>query len=167
MRRTRRADAVAQTEFRGAFEQDGAPVDGLALRRGPGADARGQRSAGEISVRLFGTDLLHPPLDAHHALELYPVELQRGKGVRRQLTALAAVIVGVPDNAARIDVFDQHHAGGGAAVFAHGGQGHGIGLGHLRVHGLLQPVLELFERIGLGVGLVQFGPAVVFAQIGK
>ena len=139
----------------------------MALRAGPGPNARVQRTAVEIRIAFFLADFVHAALDAHHALELHPMELQRGKRVARQLLALAAVVVGEPDQAAFIKSFDQHHAGAGAQLRGHRGQGHGVGLGHLGLQGLVEPQLELLQRLGQRLRLQQFGLLVAFAHVGQ
>ena len=93
----------------------------------------------EVGVALGIADFLHPALNAHHALQLDPMELQGGKRVARELLAFAALVVGEPHDAARVVAFDQHHPCAGAQVPAHGGQGHGIGFGQLGLNGFVEP----------------------------
>ena len=121
----------------------------------------------EVGIAFFGADALDHALNTHHALQLDPMELQGGKRVASQLVALAAGIVGVPNNAARIQALDQHHARGGTQIAAHGGQRHGIGFGHFGVDGLFQPLVKLLQGVGLGGVLIEFGTFVAFAEVGN
>ena len=103
----------------------------------------------EVSVAFLFTDFAHTALDTHHSLELYPVKLQRSKGVTRQLLTFAAVVIGVPNQSVVVIAFDEHHAGARAHIAADGGQGHGVGLRHLCLQGFMQPLLELPHRMVL------------------
>ena len=85
------------------------------------------------------------------------MKLQRRKGVARQLAALAAFVVGVPDDAALVIPFDEHHAGAGPQVTAHGGHRHGVGFGHLGADGFLEPLVKLLQRGRVRGVFVEFG----------
>ena len=145
VRRARRHQHELRAVLGGVGHQHAPARDHLALRAGPGADARIERAAGKVFVAFFVTDLFHKALDAHHTLQLHPVELQRHIGVAGNLAALAAVVIGKPDDAALVVALDQHHAGAGAQVAAHGGHGHGVGLGHFRGNGFFQPLVKLLQ----------------------
>src|SRR6478735_7960393 len=97
VRRPRRLEHVPGAVARCIREQRRARLDHLALRRGPGADARIERPRIEIGVGLGIAHLLDGALDADDALELDPVELQRSERMDRQLAALPALVVGEPD----------------------------------------------------------------------
>ena len=139
----------------------------LALRAGPGADARVERAGFVIGVALGVADLFHDAFNTHHPLELHPVELQGGVGVASQLLALAALVVGEPDDALRVTALDEHDARARAQVTAHGGQRHGVGFGQLCADGFAQPLVELLQRVGVRGVFVQLGALVAFAQVGE
>ena len=84
----------------------------------------------KVSIAFCVADFFHAALYAHHTLEFNPVKLQSCKRIACQLLAFAAVVVGVPNNAALVVAFDQNHTRAGAHVAGHSGHGHGIGLGH-------------------------------------
>jgi hypothetical protein len=63
------------------------------------------------------------------------MKLQRCKRIARQLLTFAAVVIGVPNNAARVVAFDEYHAGAGAQVARHRGQSHGVGLRNFGLDG--------------------------------
>ena len=151
----------------GGIGHQSAPAwDHLALRAGPGADARVQRPAGIVGIAFLGRYLVDPAFDAHHPLKLDPVKLQRGVGVAGQRLALAAVVIGVPDDAALIQALDQHHPGRWSHLGIDRSQGHRVGLGQLARDGFMQPPLELLQRIGMGGVFVELGALVAFAQVG-
>ena len=150
----------------GVGHQHTAAADDLALGAGPGTDAGVERAAFEIGVTFLGAHTLDHAFNPHHPFQLDPVELQGRIGVACQLLALATVVVGVPDDAAFIEPFDQHDAGARPQVAAHGGQGHGIGFGQLACNGFTQPLLKLLQGLGVGGVLVQLGTFVTFAQLG-
>ena len=95
------------------------------------------------------------------------MELQRRKGVARQLLTFAAVVVGEPHNAARVITLDKHHARAGTQVAADGGQGHGIGLGHFGVNGFFEPLVKLLHGVSCRGRLVELGAFVAFAKVGN
>ena len=164
MRRPRWVQGVQGGGLGRASEQHRAGRNDLALRRSPGAQSRVQRARRVVVVRLLRAGLLHRAFDAHHPFQLNPVKLQRGDGQVGQLLTLAAVVVGVPDQASCIDTFDEHDAGRRPAIAAHGGQGHGVGLGQLRAQGLFKPALKLQQRIGRRLVFVQLVSFVALAQ---
>lgn len=136
----------------------------LALWRGPSANARIQRAAGEVGIAFFSAYGFNAPFDANHALQLGPEKLQGSKRVARQFTALAAAVVAVPDDAARIKTLEQHHARTGAHVAAHGAQGHGVGLGHFGLQSFVKPACELLQGISVRGGFIQLGAFVTATQ---
>ena len=159
-----------QHELRGVFgcvgHQGATAIDDLTLWAGPSADAAVEGAAGKVSVALGVADFFDHAFDANHAFEFDPMELQRGKWVAAQLQAFAAAVVGVPNDAALVQAFDQHDARAWAQVAAHRGQGHGVGLGQLAIDGLLQPLRKLLAWVGVRSRLVEFGFFVAFAQVG-
>ena len=119
----------------------------------------------KVSIAFFSTHALHTPLDTYDTLQLYPVKLQRSKRIAGKFLAFAAVVVRVPDNPALVIPFDQHHPGAGAQIAAHRGHRHGIGLIHLGVDSLLQPLIKLLKRVAAGSFLIQLRALIAFAQI--
>src|SRR3990167_4618021 len=132
------------------------------------AQAPMRESSGRLAKysSLSSSDLFHHALDAHHTFQLYPVELQGCVGVTSNLAALAAVVVGKPDDAALVIALDQHDAGAGAQVAAHGGQGHGVGLGHFGTDGFFEPLVKLLQGGGVRGVFVEFGALVALAKVG-
>src|SRR6185369_14406085 len=110
VRRPRRLEQVPGAIARGVGKQRRARFDHLALRRGPGTDARIERPRIEVGVGLRIAHLLDRALDADDALELDPVELERGERMDRELAALPALVVGEPDDAALIEPLDEDDA---------------------------------------------------------
>ncbi len=164
--RTRWGERKPRRVLGGIGHQHRAPCNHLALRAGPGAQARIERTAGIVGIALFGRDFFDPSFNAHHALEFDPVKLQRRVGVAGQILALAAVVIGVPDDAVLIEAFDQHHPGRGSEAGVDRGQSHRVGFGQLGGDGLLQPLAKLRQRVGMGGTFVEFGALIAFAQIG-
>src|SRR5258708_21339726 len=80
---------------------------------------------------LLAAPARHGPLDDDLPLHRHPREEQGGAGVGVELAALAALVIGVEDEAAAVTALEQHGAGGGPAVAAGGGPRHGVGLGGL------------------------------------
>ena len=166
VRRARRHQHELRAKLGGIGHQHAAARDHLALRAGPGANARIQRTAGKVFVAFGVAHFFDNALDAHHAFQLYPVELQRHIGVAGNLAALAAVVIGKPDDAALVKSLDQDHARAGAHVAAHGGHGHGVGLGHFRGNGFFQPLVKLLQGGCVRGVFVEFGALVALAKVG-
>ena len=93
------------------------------------------------------------------------MELDGGVGVARQLAALAAVVVGKPDNAALVIALDEHDARAGAHIAAHRGQRHGVGLRHFGADGFFQPLVKLLQGGGVRSVFVQLGTLVALAKV--
>src|SRR6185437_12701424 len=93
--------AMLAGEARPALLEPGAALDRLALRRGPGADARAERARVVVGGRLRAAHALDRPLDAHLALELLPEERDGGGGIGGEVAPLAALVVGEEHEAAR------------------------------------------------------------------
>ena len=117
----RRARHVAAVEFgsaslRRCFERL-ARVQRLRLLRRPCTELAAARARGEIGIGLGVVDDFHRALDPHlHALaHPRPVEQQRGLRIGLQFAALAAVEVGVEDEAAGIERLEQDGARRGPA----------------------------------------------------
>src|SRR5437762_1648572 len=94
--------------------QNGVPRSHGASR--PRADARRHRAAGKVRIRFRVAHLADEALDAHLPLELLPQERERCRGVRRELAALAALVVGVEDEALGIHALQEHDPSRGPAI---------------------------------------------------
>src|SRR5690606_13291193 len=118
------------------------------LFRGPGADLALARPARKVGVGLWRRDRRHRALDADLAAQRLPVEQQRSQWMRQDLPALAALVVGEEDEAARVVALEQHHARRRHAVLADRGQRHGFRIVRLLAPGLPEPFLEQDQRVG-------------------
>src|SRR5690606_17631055 len=81
-------------EFRIALLK-GLAGDGSALRRDPCANARAQRAAVEILVRLLGRCLFDAAFDSHLPFKRLPEEQQARARMGGELLCLARLIIGV------------------------------------------------------------------------
>ena len=149
----------------GTGHQVGLAGEDLALVAGPGADAAGVGAGIEVGVGFGFGQLVDAAFDTHLALQFGPEEGEGDVGVQGDGTALAALIVGEEDEALVVDFLQQHDAGVGVAVFVDGGDVHGGGFMDLGMHGGIQPGAELFQRLAGAVGLGQFLPTVVLADV--
>ena len=79
--------------------------------------------------------------------------MQRDRRVRvgGELLTFAAVEVGVEAEAASVDAAEQHHARRRSAVGRAGRDDHGVGLQLTVLPGVVEPTLELHERVGVEV----------------
>jgi hypothetical protein len=121
--------------------------DRARLVRGPGADLALPRPRREIGVGLRRRDGLHRSLDTDLAEQRLPVEAQRRPGMRREVPSLAALGIGVEDEAALVDALQQHDAGRRPAILADRRQRHRMRVARLGLPGLVQPRLELGEGL--------------------
>ena len=87
-------------------------------------------------------------------------------GCAASCVPLAALVVGVEDEAALVERLEQHDARRRAALRVDRGERHGRGLRHLRLERLGEPGVELLEGVGVDVGLVEALEGVVLAQVG-
>src|SRR6266480_1378712 len=158
--------AVAPTGFLHGSLQRGAVRHALALRRGPGREPGAQRPGRKVRVRLLGAQLLDAALDADLPLQVRPQDHQARGGARVQLAALAAAVVGVEDEAAALDAFQEHRPGGGRARFRYSSKRCRVGQRQARAQRVLEPMLELAQRIAVGVYLGEARPHVLLSQLG-
>ena len=93
----------------GRFERLAA-VERLALARRPGADLTLARARGEVGVGLAVGHGNGAAVDAHLARERRPVDAEDHLGPRGDLAGLLAAEVREEDEAALVDVLDQHDA---------------------------------------------------------
>ena len=96
--------------------------------RRPRADPAAARTRVEVGRRLLAHHALHAPRHAHLPLELRPPEHERRARIGVQLAALAAAVVRVEHEAARVHALEQHHARVGCAVGVGGREHHRVGL---------------------------------------
>ena len=68
-----------------------------------------------------------------------------------ELLTLAAVEVGVEAEATSVDAAEQHHARRRSTVGRAGGDDHGVGLQLTVLAGVVEPALELDERINVEI----------------
>src|SRR5690606_11251517 len=147
-RRARHLPAlVAPFELGDARLEHGALRQRARLLRCPGADLRKPRPGREIGVRLFRRDRARLSLDAHLAEQAFPVEAERGMGIRQQLLTLPALEVGIEDEAAALYSLQQHDPARRPPLGIDRRQRHGVGVGRLRFPRLVEPGLELRERL--------------------
>ncbi len=155
VRRARRVVAVAFADGLFPRFERRAAVDHGALVGRPCADARAERARREIAVAFFRTGFLDPAFDAHLAFELDPVEQQRGLRMHGEIVPLAAFVIGEKDEPALVDALDEHDPRRRPAVGADGRERHRVRLGQLGGERLLEPAIELGERVGGGIGFVE------------
>src|ERR1700733_14624239 len=129
--------------------------DGTALGRGERAELAAPRPAVRVGERFLTRGALDRALDSYLAPERLPVEEERGAGVGGQLPALAALVVRVEDEAGGVGVLEEHHPDRWRAVGRCGGERHRLGLRDAYLRRLLEPALELTQRIGIGALLAE------------
>src|SRR5258706_14489123 len=151
VRRARRMVAELALLFREQFLQNRAIGHPFALRRGPGREARAQRTGREVGVRFLGADFLDHALDPHLALQIRPEEHRAGGGAGLELASFAAEVVGIEDETAALDALEQDHARRGRAVGAYRGERHFVGQRQLRAQRVLEPALELADGVRVGL----------------
>src|SRR5205807_467176 len=145
--------AAGRLELGGARFEGGASFDDVALWRDGRADLGTARARPEVRLRLGLRYPLDRALDSHLAPERVPVEQERGARVLRQLSALPALVPGEEDEAALVELLQQHHPHRRAAVAGGRRDGHGFGSPDSGLPGLLEPERELAKRVGIEVGL--------------
>ncbi len=124
-----------------------------------------QGPALEISVTLLLADLLHLSLDPYHPLQLHPVKLKGSPRVPGQLQTLPAFVIRIPDDPPLVVALDQDRSGAGPVFLGDRRQGHRVGLGELCLDGLMQPLVELPERIAVRSLLIELRLLVALPQI--
>ena len=105
--------------------------------------------------------------DTDAALQGFPMEAQSRDRVDFQCHAFPAFAVGVEYKTAFIQMFQKNNSCRRHAIRIHRGQGHGIRFGQLGTQRLLQPALELPQRVGVRCRLVEFGSLIGLAQVFK
>ena len=119
--------------------------DGLALRRGPRAQLRVARAAREVLVRRRGVEALDRPAHPDLAVELAPVEDERGVARRVELRCLRRFVVGEEAKADGAEALQEDHPGVRPPVGVDGRKGHRVPERHLLRVG--PPGRELRDRI--------------------
>ena len=165
VRRPRRRIAVALARVFHRPLECSTVRNALALRRGPGGVASAERACDVIRVRVSSLDPRHRAVDAHLTLQVGPHEHQARRAARFELARLAALVIRIEDEAAALDAFQEHHPGAGCTIGAHGGERHRVGQRQPRAQGIVEPALELPQRIALGSSFREAGAHVFLAQI--
>src|SRR5690606_5816230 len=140
--------------------------DGGRLIRYPRAQTVPNRAAFVINLRLLAGNFPATAANADLPLQACPEESEGSLRVARQFPSLAAFVVGIEHEAPGVDRLEQHDARGRLAFAIHRGQSHCVGFHHARGERLLEPVVELLNRIRVQVPPSQPGKCVLSAQIG-
>src|SRR6185295_17799990 len=108
MRRPRNGPAeIARLQLRHLGHQMCPAGERPALLRGPGAELAAAVPAGEIGVRLLGAHRLGRAQNHDLLLELAPVEVEAHLGIAEDLPSLAALQVGVEDEAPLVEALEE------------------------------------------------------------
>ncbi|CAK7287774.1 hypothetical protein SGPA1_50740 [Streptomyces misionensis JCM 4497] len=149
---------VARRQLGVGRVQFGARGDHRGLGAGPGAQLGAVRAAAEVRGGLVAPGAPDRAGDDDLPGQRMPGEEQRGARVRRQIAALAGVVVGVEDEALGVELLHQDRARAGAPLGVRGGDDHGVGLVERAVQRrpgrVLEPACELVHGVG---GEVLFG----------
>ena len=141
--------------------------DHRTLRRRPRAQPTPARPLFEVFGRLPRSDTLHTPLDPHLPLERRPPEAERGARVDfLELAALSASVVREEDESALVRFLEQHHPATRHALRIGARECHRVRLWRLGLARLGEPTMELGERIGGDVTLIQLLAAVLLSKMG-
>ena len=138
---------ILRLQFRKFLFERGARRDHGALRRHRGAEPAAGGTGIEVLIGFSGTELRDAAGDADLPVERGPIQHQRGAWIFRQLAPFAAEIVGVEQEAAMVDAFEQHDARGGLAGGDGGGKRHGGGLFDAGGAGAVEPFLDFANGI--------------------
>src|SRR5215212_1819812 len=142
-----------------------APVfDGMALLGSPRPETASWRTTREVGVGLLAGEASGAALDPDLPLQLAPVEQQGARGVRRDLLRLASLVIGVEDEAPLVVALEKDGACRGLPVIGGGGEDHGVRFVEVRLDGVLEPLMELDNRVGVYIGLVQACAGVFLAE---
>ena len=158
-----RADAVAAPEVGqrdGAVGEFGfhplpllhqqlARADDFALGGAPGAELAAFGTREEVFEGLFARDFFGLAFDFDLPLQREPGEVHRDFAVARDFLRLAAVVVGVEDEAVAVEVFEQYRTLRRLAVSGDGGDDKAVRLGDFRG----ERVAKLMER-----GVIEIAP---------
>src|SRR5450631_1550779 len=124
----------------------------LALRGGPGPEARFDRAFGKVRIRFGSGDRVDASANAYLALELGPEEKQAGVRISRQFAAFFAGIVREEDETPGVELLAQDDAHARAARRIDRCQRHRVGIAPARLYGVLEPALE--QRVGIAAGVI-------------
>lgn len=125
-------------------------LDDGGLGAGPGADLGAADARVEVALALLGREPFDPTFHPDLPLEFAPPERQGGVRVRAEIGRLAAAgPVRVDDEAARVQLFEVHHPRRHPSARQAGrGEGGGFGQRHLVRLRVLEPGVELAQRVG-------------------
>ena len=147
--------------------EHGPAIDQFALRRCPCAEPGAARPTRKIRGRFTFGDFGGRALDANLPLELGPEEKQRGLAAHIEFATLAAFIVGEKYEAALGETLEQHNACRRTALGIGRCERHRVRLEHLGPDRLVEPRLELPERVWRDVTFVERLALVLGAEVGK
>src|SRR5437016_5350842 len=118
------------------------------------------RAALKILVGFLAREFADRAACARLSLQFRPIKRERRISVFGQFTPFAALVIRIKNEAALIRPFEQNNASGRSAGLAGGGQRHGSRLQHLRVDGLLKPLVELRDGVGTQISPAQTSQSV-------
>ena len=137
----------------------------LALRTCPRTQTALIRATLKIFVRQLLRQPFNTPFHAHLTLQLRPKKRHRRKWMSIQRTPLAAVIIRKENKTFRINFLQQHHTAVGSAASVDRRHIDRRRLVNLCAYRLVQPPLELLDRIVGAIAFRQFPFAVIFPNI--
>lgn len=123
--------------------------------RSPRANARAERTRGEVGVAFLGACLDDATVDAHLPFQLDPVEKQARVRIGGQFVAFAAFVIREEDEALFVHALDEQDPRGRTSVLVHRGERHRVWFGQFGVERLGEPFVELLDRVGIHVGHVE------------
>jgi len=156
--------APVSERVREALIEDGAVGEDAALRRRPRAELAAARPRGEVRRRLLGADARGAALHTDLAFELRPEEEEGAPRVEVELACLVALVVRVEGEAFAVEPLQEDDARRGGAGRIGGCEHHRVGFDDGRRDRLGEPPLELGERVGEDVPLLEGGMAVLAAE---
>src|SRR4051794_3495293 len=138
--------------------------DRLALRRGPRGDLAPARAGGEVGVALLGRQAADRAGRAHRAVLLEPAPRERRPAAAVEVARLRADVAREEAEAALVDPAQQHEAAARPAVLVHRRQRDRVRLVDALGGGVLEPVAELDERVGVEARDVEAARVVLVAE---
>src|SRR5688572_3951050 len=151
VRRARRLVPMLATRLFHRVFEDSPRGDGCALRRCPGGEPGAERARRIVGVGLRRGDFLHNAVDTHLPLEVGPEQHQAGLRALLELASFAAEVVGIKEESALLDAFQEHDARRWRAFRRHRRQRHRVRQRQLGAQRVFEPALELPDRIGIGL----------------
>ena len=115
-------------ELRNPFFEISGVFDRLALNGRPGANLTESLTGSEIRIGLFICNFRHSAFDSYLNLQRRPMKTERSLGVREEMPALAALIVGVENESTLIERLEQNNSDRWLAPVFDRGEGHRVGI---------------------------------------